>query len=1136
MSDNRASTDPSASNRIPDDFLKQKVFETCERLQSNWTAVSEKPAGDPSTHVSPAMHRKLLAELNLAGPDSSIADSCEIHLWQETGGGAERFEIVRPLASGGMGLVSEAIDREFDRRVALKEILPAGANDPAYRMRFQTEAEITARLDHPGIVPVYCRGRLTDGRLFYTMRLIAGEQTGTLKQAIEAFHTATPTPPSPGGRDLAWRGLIRRVIDVCNTMAYAHREGVLHRDLKPSNILLGSAGETLVVDWGLARFVHEAPVTGVGGLWTGSTDPQTTQLTVGVGTIGHAAPEQLQGDGMLASTSSDIYSLGTILYAVLTGRNPFPSRKELELEELMGRVRSGDFLPPRVVNPTIDPALEAICLKAMDRDPSQRYRQASELATDLERALADEPIAAWREPWSRSVRRWSGRHRTLLTAGTVSLTLLSLGLGALTLVQAKNRIALTREGDRLREAVAQATRERARAEELRQLAEDQTQIAEEQRENARTGEQLAINAVDQFRLLVSGSWQLSTRPEMTPLRNALLNSPMEFYRELRNRLLKEDEPSLEHLARLRDATRDLASVQLQMGDLGEAQQLYESVLALCDKALEDRSLDPAETFDWQYARASSHHTMGFALKMADNDLAHQLTEFTLAVDSLQELFKNSPTNFQVLSELAGSHFGLGHTLSSLNRLPEARTHFETAIRLQQQLIEQQPNGPQHRRQLADILVNSSLVLNRLDDSAAASEQMQRADAIFGELGDNHPDNPDFRHRQTANRFNTGLALKSEGKQQEALEAFQDAVESWHRLVQEFPQRNQFQYGLRLALRALMTQLQQQNQPAQALPYIRQLVELARPNAMKNTALVETRGQFLEDFHILGHVLQQAGQLPEALAVFRDAQPLATSLLEEQPGERRWIYQDIELRIHNSAYAIDPADLRAAVDRLEVRRDLARDLSEQPEASASDRQVYRNLLSVIATLQERLGDNPQSDSTWQAFRESEERDPKAHPLIARLREVGAGAEPNDRNERLDLARASLRRHDFQLAARLYATALQIDPALAADRQARHCYQAAQAALRTAAAFSDPAAEPARAHRAQALRWLREELQGWREVAQTNPATGFAGVVEWRTDPAFASVRAPDRRDLLPPDEQSAWEEFFAQVDQFLRSAQ
>src|SRR5262245_38589183 len=163
-----------------------------------------------------------------------------------------RYRVLRPHARGGLGEVFVAEDKELHREVALKEIQARLADDPTSRARFLREAEVTGRLEHPGIVPVYGLGTYADGRPFYAMRFIKGDN---LKEAADRFHADESLRSNPGRRSLGLRQLLRRFTDVCNAIEYAHSRGVLHRDIKPGNIIVGKHGETLVVDWGLAKAV-----------------------------------------------------------------------------------------------------------------------------------------------------------------------------------------------------------------------------------------------------------------------------------------------------------------------------------------------------------------------------------------------------------------------------------------------------------------------------------------------------------------------------------------------------------------------------------------------------------------------------------------------------------------------------------------------------------------------------------------------------------------------------------------------------------------------------------------------------------------------------------------------------------------
>jgi tRNA A-37 threonylcarbamoyl transferase component Bud32 len=194
----------------------------------------------------------------------------------------QRFRVLRPHARGGLGIVFVALDTELHREVALKQILDGHADDLTSRQRFLREAEITGGLEHPGIVPVYGLGTYGDGRPYYAMRFIRGD---SLKEAIERFHGDAVLRTDPGRRSLELRKLLRRFTDVCNAIGYAHSRGVLHRDLKPGNVIVGQHGETLVVDWGLAKD-------------TGQADPGSGERTLRPASSTSGSAETLPGSAL----------------------------------------------------------------------------------------------------------------------------------------------------------------------------------------------------------------------------------------------------------------------------------------------------------------------------------------------------------------------------------------------------------------------------------------------------------------------------------------------------------------------------------------------------------------------------------------------------------------------------------------------------------------------------------------------------------------------------------------------------------------------------------------------------------------------------------------------------------------------
>lgn len=322
--------------------------------------------------------------------------------------GTCKYLLIHKLGSGGMGTVYLAQDVDLGRKVAVK-VMNAAEQTGALAARMLREARIVALLEHPSIVPIHDVGSLEDGRVFYAMKLVQGAR-------LDEFATGTTSLSDS----------LRVFQKVCEAVAFAHARGVIHRDLKPENIMVGPFGEVLVMDWGVAKVlgrdrgdsqtttpdnaaepqvIEDTDLVATRPLSAEGSPGDTRSGTV-IGTPAYMAPEQARGQTELLDQRSDAYSLGAILYFLLTSRAPAAFSRPADSPERP--------LRPREVNSKVPRPIEAVCLKAMSERRDERYGGAEDLAGDVVRFLDGNPVSAYRENVFEKTGRWLGKNRFIV--------------------------------------------------------------------------------------------------------------------------------------------------------------------------------------------------------------------------------------------------------------------------------------------------------------------------------------------------------------------------------------------------------------------------------------------------------------------------------------------------------------------------------------------------------------------------------------------------------------------------------------------------------------------------------------------------------------------------------------------------
>lgn len=766
------------------------------------------------------------------------------------------YEIKELYARGGLGEIYLAHDGKLDRKVAVKFLRNRDPQSQE-RTRLKREAEVTSRLKHPGIVPVHATSSDEDNTPCYIMKFIDGQ---TFQEAIEEFHA------SNSGREKFtcrhFQKLLQHLVSICNTVSYAHDRGVIHRDIKPSNIMVGTFGETFLLDWGLAKVISpvdihthknqnaNTPYSNQAESQSLSSELTTESTRPGspIGTPEFASPEQIQGKIQEQGCRSDVYSLGATLYCLLVGKRPVDAEN---LVDLASADAIRNIVPPRHCDAKVPSDLDAICMKAVAFDANDRFQSVSELSNELERYVADEPIQTQSESWPTFVRRWlkNNPRKAYSIASGLAVGLLALAISTLILTNKADQLANSLE------AQQQLNTE---------LAEAKTS-AESYSKKTESALRTLTNRIDQ-------TW-FASRKSFSDSEKKMLKDILTQYQEFAR---LNPNPYFSRTIEA-EAFDRVGNIQMLLGQRKNAFDSFNRAINLLDPIPENASESVLMT------QANCVHQLG-ALYCERGEIEEGLKRLQFAFELTESLANELDANAEHLNRMAiiKTKMGSAHLGSKQPEL--AIEHLIPAREISKNLVDQYPDNDHYRRTYATRMTHLGRAYLQFSKFERSLSEFQTAVALFESTGD-----LDWIYSGLTRGLEycaacngTAYSLAALDRHEEALVAWQKANTAAQRLVKTYPAFPNAYANLAVPTFQSSKRLRKERNWARAIENASlavKAIEKAVELSSQQRNFVRLRTVIQKE---LGLILQESGNLGAAEAALRKSVEYARESFELDP--------------------------------------------------------------------------------------------------------------------------------------------------------------------------------------------------------------------------------------------------------------